>query len=391
MTETLKSVLAQQAASVAFKPPDLEAIARDHNRNIRRRRVTTVLATVAAVAVVAGTAGVLLGQPSRQADVAEPLSTGGVSWAVGSTIYHGSDTIDVGHKVKAMVRTSVGFVTVDDANNVYSVTGRGVTRIGQTPAVPADGTDYVRLVSDPQGTLAGWIGGDYSGAVLKVHDQATGQTRTFDTDGAKPPYGAVFFAIDDRTAYWRIATRGAVLAVDVDTGAERQLASSSEAHTVEIWSVENGVLAFSPNHRSNDNPVPLRVGRSIADGREITFGENAEPTGQVVLSPTGEWMSYLLVEFNGPPQQDDVRAFAAQVRDTRTDELVTLNLPQPSFAVPVVWLDGTTVQVLVIIGQDGNMYACAIPEGSCTAGRDIPRAQLEGNGLVLPNGRSVTD
>jgi hypothetical protein len=88
---------------------------------------------------------------------------------------------------------------------VYSITDQGVTQIGQAAPAPRDGREYVRLVSDARGTLAGWIAAEQSGLVLRVHDQATGQTRAYDTDGASLPAGAVFFAIDGRTAYWRIA------------------------------------------------------------------------------------------------------------------------------------------------------------------------------------------
>ncbi|HZN74487.1 MAG TPA: hypothetical protein VFC00_22695 [Micromonosporaceae bacterium] len=384
MTESLKSLLEQQAAAVAFKPPDLDAIARDNHRRVLRRRAVTALACAAAVAVVAGTAVVLLAPAKRPPDVlAEPRATDGVTWAVGSTIHDGDRTIEVGHPVRALVPTSVGFVTIDGGNNVFSVTNRGVTQIGQAVAVPSDGTEYVRLFSDPRGTLAGWIGVGPSSLVMQVHDQATGQTRSYEIGGAAPP---VFFAIDDRTAYWRNAPRDGVFAVDLDTGAERQLASGDQARNLEIWSVENGVLVFSRDRQPRGNLTSIRVGRSIDDAREFTFSENAEASHAVRLSPGGAWLTYLLYEFNGPPQHDDVRAFLAQVRDADTGDLIRLQLPQPSFAVPVVWLDETTLQFLVLGPQRANMYTCRVPEGSCDVAADLPAAAVEGSNLVLPTG-----
>jgi hypothetical protein len=253
MTESLKSLLAQQAESVAFKPPDLDAIAHGNKRRIRRRRAVTALVGVAAAAVLAGTAVVLSGVADDRPDVAAPRVPGGVSWAVGSTIHDGADTIDVGHPVRAYVRTSVGFVTLDNANNVYSVTSIGVTRIGQARAVTEDGTASTRLYSDPSGSLAGWIGQDQTGLVLTVHDQATGRTRTFET----APTGLAFFAIDDRTAYWRVGTRNGVFAVNVDTGEERQIAAAD----IEIWSVGNAVLAFTRGYQLPGNLTSINVGR----------------------------------------------------------------------------------------------------------------------------------
>lgn len=391
MTESLKSLMERQAASVAFKPPDLDAIARDNNRRVLRRRMVTLVAGVATVAVVASSAVVLSSLASRGPDVVAGPGPDAVSWATGSTIHHGADTIDVGHPVRAYVRTSVGFITVDDADNVYSVTGQGgVTMIGKATATGRDGTQHVRLVSDPRGTLAGWLDADGSELVLRVHDQATGQTRGFGTAGAAFPGGADFFAIDGRTAYWGMATRG-VFAVNVDTGDERQLADVDQGQGLKIWSVENGVLAFSRNQPPRGNVTAFRVGRSVDDAREFTFGEDTEASDQILLSPTGAWVGYLLYEFNGPPVQDDVRAFTPQVRDTATGEPVTLNLPT-SFVVPVVWIDDTTMQFLVLsVAPDNNsarafMYACTVPGGSCGVAAELPLSAVDGSNLVLPNG-----
>jgi hypothetical protein len=395
MTESLKSLLVQQAASVAFKPPDLNAIARDNSRRLRRRRAAIMLAGAAVLAIVASTAVILSNSAGRRPVGASPLPIA-VSWAVGSTIHNGADSFEVGHDVRAYVRTSVGFVTLDGADNVYSVTDRGVTRIGQ--AVPASSSaQQPRLVSDPHGSLAGWVGTDQGALVLQVHDQATGKTRTYSTEGAGPPGGAVFFAIDDRTAYWRVAPRTGVFAVDVDTGEEAQLSSGDEALTLEIWSVENGVLAFSPDHRPRSNVTSIRVGRSIRDTREITFGENMEANELILLSPTGAWLTYLLYEFNGPPQNDDLLAMPMQVRDTSTGALVTLNLPPTGLAIPVSWLDDTTLQVLAVgqvpgqATQQANMYTCGFPTGTCVVAADLPLAALMDNDLVVPNGRSFED
>jgi len=395
MTESLKSLLAHQAGSVAFKPPDLNAIARDNKRRIRRRRAVTVLAAAAAVAVVASAAVALSSLANRRPDVVGPMPTGTVSWAVGSTIHNGPDTIEVGHAVRAYVRTSVGFVTVDDADNVYSVTDRGVRQIGRAAAVPKDGREFVRLFSDPHGTLAGWVGqgpSEQSGLAMLVHDQATGQTRTYEAGGSG---GAVFFAIDDRTAYWR-ATPDRVVAVDVDTGDERQLAGADQAGNLGILSVENGVLAFDRNHQSFGNVTSLRVGRSIDDAREFPFGENAEASNVMWLSPTGAWLSFLRYQFDGPPQHDKVLTVTAQVVDTTTGDPISLSVPPGGLAVPIIWLDDTTLQVLGVdvppgqVAAQAHLYACSVPDGTCAVAADLPAAVLDGNALVLPTGRSVS-
>jgi hypothetical protein len=387
MTESLKSVLTEQAASVAFKPPDLDAIARDNGRRVRRRRAVTALAAVAVVAV-AGAAVVLSGPASRRPDAPAAPWPVTVSWALGSTIHNGDDTIEVGHEVRAFVRTSVGFVTLDSAGNVYSVTSRGVTQVGRALIVAVDGAEQRGLVSDPHGSLVGWIGVDQAGVLPRVHDQATGQTRSYGTAGTAGPGLTTFFAIDGRTAYVRVAA--GVFAVDLDTGAERPLASGEPAGNFEIWSVEQGVLAFSRYHQIG-NVTWLAVGRSVDDVREYGFPENTEADDGVRLSPTGAWLSYLLYEFDGSPIYDKVRAVRAQVRDAGTGEQVTLDLPPGTFGVPAVWLDDTTVQLLVIgpaPGQ-GNMYTCVVPSGSCDVAAELPADALEDSALVLPTGQFI--
>ncbi|GAA4670123.1 hypothetical protein [Phytohabitans rumicis] len=390
MTNSLKDMLEDQAASVAFQAPDLQAIARTGGRRIRRRRAVTMLATVTAVALVVSTATALFAAGGGQRpDVAtDPGPTAPVSWALGSTIHDGEQSIEVGHRVRAYVRTTLGFVTLDDADNVYSVTGQGVTRIGHTVAPHSQGTDQLRLFSDPRGTLAGWLGQeDSSRLVLQVHDQATGKTRSYGTEGATPPDSAVFFAIDDHTAYWRNVTTESVFALNLDTGDQRPLANADQTRTLEIWSVRNGVLAFSQDHRLGGNLTSFRVGRSITDAREFALATNTEADDQIQLSPTGAWASYLLYEFNGPPQQDDVRAFTGQVRDTSTGDLIPLKLPNTAIAFPGAWLDNTTLQVFAYAPpQQANMYRCTVPDGTCQIAADLPADKIDGNNLVLPGG-----
>jgi hypothetical protein len=382
MTETLKSLMEQQADAVAFKPPDLELIAQRHRRRVRRRRAVTALSAFVVLVLGVGTVAVMSG---RGPEVVANPAVAEVSYAVGTTIHHGFDSLSVGHRVRAFVRTSAGFVTIDDNDKVYSVAGQEVRQIGQALTPPPDG-DHVRLVSDARGSLAGWIGVGSSGLVFQVHDQATGQTRDYEADAA-----SAFFAIDNGTAYWR--TSGGAFAVDLSSGEKRLIADGEEARELAIWSVSNGMLAFTRHQQRGANVLSINVGRSLDQAREITFPENAESDDLIRLSPTGAWISHLLYQFDGPPIQDKVQAFLALVRDTATGEPVPLGLPQKTFAVPVVWLDDNTLQVMVVGAseREGNMSICDIAARSCTVAVELPPTALEGSALVMPNGRWIRE
>ena len=186
MTETLKTVLDREASAVVFAPPDVDAITGAGRRRVRRRRVAAALAGVVAVALV-GAAAVEMGGGGgdRETVVASGDGSGvAVSWAVGSTIHVGGDTIEVGHSVRAYVRTSVGFVVLDGADDVWSVTEDGVTEIGRMTSPQPDNLDQQLLASDPGGSLAGWVGEDPSGdLIVETYDQETGESRSFPVPG----------------------------------------------------------------------------------------------------------------------------------------------------------------------------------------------------------------
>ena len=392
MTEYLKSVLDEQATAVAYKSPDLETIVRAGDRRIRQRRVVA-LAGVVVFALVAGTVGVSAWQDRRVTPNvgSGPWPPGTVSWAAGSTIHAGPDTIEVGHVVSAFVRTSLGFAVVDNADDVFSVTADGVTKIGHlTPTLP-NNTDQQRLVSDPHGTLVGWVGEDPPGTLtMFTHDQATGRTRSYPGSGGPEP-DALFFAIDDRTGYWR--TSWNVYAVDLDTGQER-LIKPGPAYDFEVYSVESGLIAFSPNADRT-----FLVGRSVDGARTLRDFSGQGLTGTadpVRLSPTGSWLSLGVVQVEGTSEVDmRVTKIAAEVYDTATGERITLRISgDPQIAKPDVWLDDTTLVVFASSGdpnrapEELGLYTCTLPEGSCTLAGMLRFEDFDGDSpFVSSDGR----
>jgi hypothetical protein len=425
MSESLKTMLHERATSVAFKPPDLATITRAGGRRVRRRRMVATLTAVAAVALAgSGVALSVGGQPDGGAPSVplSPWTRGAVSWAFGSTIYvatdAGTEEIEVGHEVRAYVRTSTGFVVVDETDAVYAVSELGVTVLGQVHDKLADDTDQQRLAVNARGTLVGWV--DESATpgdrTFRTYDARSGTTRDY-PGGATSTEDAIFFAIDDRTAYWR--TRDVVHEVDLDTGEDRPIVlrfdlSPGEISAFELYSAENGVLAFS---QSNDKTVD--VGESVDDA--ITVWDNRRPENQIPdgvqvagaelinghtdpvrLSPTGAWVSFgiyealsTLVGEPGPDQEYETSdaQISPVVFDTDTGEQVSLDLAAGPFAYPLVWLDDTSLQVVVFtidpqqpeVPTAVSFYRCTLPDGACEVAAEVAPPYTESG--AFPDGR----
>jgi hypothetical protein len=367
--------LAERAGSVEMRPPDLAAITAEAERRARRRRtrVLTVSAVVTAAAVVA--AGSALLGPGRQHEVRPDPGTDPVTWSRGSVIHAGPDRVEAGFAVRGFVRTSAGFVLMDDEHTVWSLTDAGEWRVGKVG-------DQRRLVADRHGTLAAWA--DPSGRLV-VLDQLTGTTHVvLDRPGGDGDDLGVL-AMDGRRVYWRDG-RG-VVTVDAATGAVRPLAGDR----LQLFDVRSGVLAFT------DAAGDLRAGRSPAGARSLQ-PSSAERQGSdepVSLSPTGRWAAVAHIRVTGSGDDQDIDA-RLRVYDVRTGDPTALDLPGgPWVAVPSVWLGDATLQVLGLFGDppfqgdtaDPALFSCVLPSGSCTKVVAVGRVGAGTAVSALPDGR----
>jgi hypothetical protein len=153
MTGQLRTAMQTRADELGRLDLDLDAIVRDGNRRLRRRRTMMAAGAGALALVAAGTAFGLHGrgttaEPSPADQAAKPLV-----YAVGSVIHSGDGTIDVGRKVVSMVQTARGFVFSDPGQNVYEEQDGDVQQIGHLATVRS------RLVTGDDGLVTTWWDG----------------------------------------------------------------------------------------------------------------------------------------------------------------------------------------------------------------------------------------
>ncbi len=229
-------------------------------RRVRRRAGLAVVGGLAALALVGGTVAAVQGGGEDRATDPVALPTGPtapVTWAEGTVIHVGGQQIDVGVPVEAFVRTSAGFV-VASRGEVYAVDGADVQKVGEID------TRRPHLVSDEDGSLAGWVQSGNGSAQYVVHDLAANVTSVHaqvPASGVEELDGESFYALDSGTAYW-LDERGAV-AVDLATG-QATVIDAAPSAGFEILDAEDGTLAFQVPDSGDAGNDGTFVGRGPA-------------------------------------------------------------------------------------------------------------------------------
>lgn len=366
MTEKLKNLLHDRASAVDFAVPDVDALTRAGDRRRRRRSAAVAAGGLAVLVAVGGAVLVpqLVGGDASPQPAASAPTPPALSWVSGRTLYApdlAGGQVDLGHDVRAYVRTSTGFVFADPDGAVWSWVDGKETRVGSTDARDP------HLASDPSGALAGWLDTGSGNPAYVVLDQGTGDTTTYDSkpagagDAAGPGSSPYFYAIDGTTAYWR-DSRGAV-ATDLTSG-DATVVDPSSGSDVDIAAVKDGLIAF-------DSEKGTTVGTTPSDAVLLrgSFG------GPGAFSPDGSWFT----------EDADV----PKVWDVATGKKVSLDL-QYNFASGYGWLDDHT---LLLLGQDGwqdkvELLSCTVPAGTChTVAPGLGSFnELNRDGFALPVG-----
>lgn len=327
-----------------FAPVDVAAVSADADRRVRRRAVTTVTAVVVLVVGVAVVLSGLRGESRVEPAPPVPVPP---TWAAGTTIHDGDGELEVGRRVDAFVRTSVGFV-VASRGEVWSVVGEVVTRVGSIGRYPT-------LVGDDEGSLVVWQEpGDDRG--LRVLDQTGGSPRRL--QHTAPLFELV--ALDGTSAYVR--TRQGSLVLDVRTG--EPVPSPAQGSVVDA---EDGVTVV-------DLGDDVRVESARGGGHSL--GDVDVRVAD--LSPNARWLA--------------VPSAGASVYDVAAGSWLDLRV-EGQFVLPYGWSGPETA--LLLVGDDANsaarIMACPVPDGACTVEAQLPpfAQDTEAFDVQLPTGRPL--
>jgi hypothetical protein len=340
MTKTLRDTFHEQADAREFAVPDFDAIVRQGDRRVRRRRTAGIAAVAAGVLVVA-CASLLLPHGGTPGRPVPPLATGSTQplvWSAGTSLHQDDRTFDLGRKPHLMAQTANGVVYATGDLQVFAFDG---TRSRQVGTVAKLYDAHPRLVADEQGTSVAWLERAGTDVTLAVLDVATG-----DVDrSALPTYGkrsAEVRAVDDGTVY--LFDGRDMVSRDVATGKSVVLrAGADSAETLQ--DVAGGQFL----HPGSDDRG-MAIGNSLAPRKSSVpnvYGGDLSPDAQ-------HWFT------------QDSDAFS--VFDSATGERTDPPHPGYEFVAPYQWLDDDTIAALALKGQSTAHIAlltCTVSTDTC--------------------------
>lgn len=394
MSHLLEDTLREQAD--AQTPPhfDVDGIIRAGEGRARRTRLTAGLAAAGVAGVIlAGGLGLGLsdaGAPDRGAQVAEQeqvdrerteqdqadlrrFTERRPTYAQGSVIHVGEETIDVGEDIQTFVQTDDGFVFTTADGSVRLTDGTASWDLGTTHPGPA------YLKADDSGSLVAWVERE-SGErpTLVVYDTAeiaevlrTDEGTTPDMTVFRDAKAAFVYAVDDGVVYWHTAE--GLVAVDVDTGRSNLL---REGGGFDVLDVADGRFA----HMTGDSER-MHVSDDLTDpGPRMPAGWDGD------LSPGARYVA-------------SNEGWRTAVFDTRTGKEVTPEAGGYDVGLTYSWLDDTRVAMLggTQTGQDSGTFdilECSVPDGTCeVVAEDVDEVTADGEGvdLVLPTGERLSE
>jgi len=371
MTGLLKDAMHDRADDLDAPDLDVAAMLRDGDRLVRRRTAGIVGGAVAAVvALIAGiTVPTMLAGDARDPDVASPVVSYDLAYAVGSTIHDGSRTVETDVAISGLVQAPSGYVVVDRRGRVHTFVDGESREVGRL----AD-ADRGRLVSDDD--VVAWVDAA-DGGTVSVLDLATGDRADVPVSdlpgepvspdaGSIDSVGADIAAVDGRTVY--LADARGVLAWDVLDDEDPGLLPAPDSVDVQVLAVEDGEIlqvarTFEPQEVDGATTMTqveeLRVGPDLVD----TLGV---PGTGGVLSPDGQ--RAVLSTRVSPP--DGFSYYETVVGDVDGSSWTSVAPEGYDSVFGYQWLDADTFAMAAGVSTDTSaredLLTCEAETATCT-------------------------
>lgn len=359
-------------------PPPFESLRQTARRRDRRARVATGLAVVAVIVVALAVTAALGRDAGRRV---EPAPTPGprlLTYAEGSAIHYGDQTVEADAPVVELDVTDDGVGFRTDDGRVWFTDGSAVDELGALGQTGPGYGDTWPLTSHP-----GWMLSPNDGSRLVwfefpapgepevvVYDTDTHQEEARATLGLEPGHTAVPALLSERFVYWY---------QDPDPGEmpqDQTLVRYDPATGDQTRTTEQDLL------RDLDRDAAARSIRLKGDGRW-------DPSGAFHYSDgMGQQMDLgLQKEVAGVNGVAPVGAGDLVAEDVDGQTFVFDPLPgysgKPGVAWLVQWLDDQTVVVLHPLRQRTDLIACHLETKTCEVAVSAPA------GIVVPElGRS---
>jgi hypothetical protein len=387
MTGQLRTTLHDRADHLTNWDVDLDAIVRDGDRRVRRRRRLAIAGGIASgiagvLAVVGGVSTLATrdhaSRPQPADEVTKPLA-----YAVGSVIHTGSASVDVGVDVESMVQIDQGFVFTDPQRRVYEEKGGEVhlVRTFDEEVTRADAGSPLAVSDD--GRVAVWWDGDqfqsYPGYGLDGKSDSFPAAPTWSNDA--PP--AVRGVSGGHLYFWN--------------GRQTMIAEIPPLRSTAFWP-DSGLSGPQAVQDAGGDRVLVRVGDGLAvvkanlrpldaaalsdwePGTDLT-GVRPQVSGVSTgdLSPDGKyWFSHDNDEF--------------AVYDSANGHRQDPAHPGFDFAAPYQWLDNDTVAVLATKGSSDDpqisLLTCHVSTNDC----QVTAPDIGGyDDIVIPVGQPLVD
>ncbi|MFD7155450.1 hypothetical protein ACFV9C_12670 [Kribbella sp. NPDC059898] len=377
MNDLLKDTLTERAAGVEPPPLDLDGIIAAGNHRLSRRRVLTIFGGTA-VTLAGGTLAVAA---ARKRHVPPLFSQRRVTYAVGSELHYGDETISVApHRVVTFVQTDAGFVFLNSENAIHVVDHDGVRSLSKSAW---------RLTGGDSGNLVAWVEGFNDRYESVVYDVAARRelVRTGIGNRVSPNLSLVadprVVALDGDHAYF--GTLQGLYRWDLTTDRGELIAKVGPEI---VRTVGAGQLVFQQPF-DKYAVVNLAIGPTISATAPVKF------TGQqAFLSPTA---AYLVTE------PDDARPVIQpvwsnlQLFDATTGTHVAL----PSTYLSMFfgqWLDDVTCTIaaerqsgeldLLVVNARTSSTKIAVPAFTKLTFNKVPARTAS---FALPTGTPITD